>query len=176
MLYPPPSKKNLSHLSFIAHYKMATWPSNLAIGERLTIFTFLDYSGGILILIFPITPWAKNLQTCSDLPLVLNDDWTTELVCILEGHKSWTNKIGSLGNVRSCHHIWGIYNMSPFWRLTVKWGMPCDDNLDWISETKCSVWKTKMFDFKLNTSIKSFWSIWWSCLIEGWALLDLGKF
>ena len=101
MLYPPPSKKDVSKLSFTALYKVATWP----LGRGLTIFTFLDYSGDILIWIFPITPWAKNLQTCSDLPLVLNDDWTTELVCILEGHKNWTNKIGSLGNVRSCHHI-----------------------------------------------------------------------
>lgn len=149
MLYPPPSKKNLSHLSFMAHYiKWLLGHPIWLLGRGLTIFTFLDYSGVILLWIFLITPWAKNLKTSSDLPLVLNDDWTTELVCIFEGHKNWTNKIGSLGNVRSCHHIWGIYNMSPFWRLTVKWGMPCDDNLDWISETKCSVWKAKMFDFK----------------------------
>ena len=176
MLYPPPSKKNLSHLSFMAHYKMATWPSNLAIGERFDHIHSSGLQWWHFDLDFPNHAWAKHLQTCSDLPLALNDDWTTELVCILEGHKNWTNKIGSLGTVRSCHHIWGIYNMSPFWRLTVKWGMPCDDNLEWISETKCSVWKTKMFDFKLNTSIKSFWSIWWSCLTEGQALLDMGKF
>ena len=148
MLYHTLFKKNLSQLSFTALYKLLghpIWP----LGRGLTIFTFLDYSGDILIWIFRITQmWAKHLQTCSDLPLALNDDWTTELVCIFEGHKNWTNKIGSLGNVRSCHHIWGIYNMSPFWRLTVKWGMPCDDNLEWISETKCSVWKAAMFDFK----------------------------
>ena len=148
MLYPPPSKKicpsSPSYHTIKWLLGHPTWP----LGRGLTIFTFLDYSGDILIWIFPITPWAKTLETYSDLPLVLNDDWTTELVCIFEGHKNWTNKIGSLGKVRSCHHIWGIYNMSPFWRLTVKWEMPCDDNLDWISETKCSVWKAKMFDFK----------------------------
>lgn len=99
------SGKYLSQLSFTALYKVATWPSIWPLGRDLTIFTFLDYSGVILLWIFPITPWAKKLETYLNLPLVLNDDWTTELVCIFEGHKNWTNKIGSLGNVRSCHHI-----------------------------------------------------------------------
>ena len=42
MLYPPPSKKNLSQLSFTAIYKVATWPSNLSIGER---FDHIHVSG-----------------------------------------------------------------------------------------------------------------------------------
>ena len=42
MLYPPPSKKNLSQLSFTAIYKVATWPSNLSIGER---FDHIHFSG-----------------------------------------------------------------------------------------------------------------------------------
>ena len=42
MLYHPPSKKHLSQLSFTALYKVATWPSNLAFGER---FDHIHFSG-----------------------------------------------------------------------------------------------------------------------------------
>ena len=88
MLYPPPSKK-ICPTSPSWH--TIKWLLGHPIGllaRGLTIFTFLDYSGVILLWIFPITPWAKKLETYSDLPLVLNDDWTTELVCIFEGHKN----------------------------------------------------------------------------------------
>ena len=80
MLYPPPSKKNLSQLSFTTLYKVATWPSNLSIGERFDHIHFsglqwwhfdLDFPnhamGKKFANMFRLTPWFKwwlDNRTC----------------------------------------------------------------------------------------------------------------
>ena len=61
MLYHTPSKKNLSQLSFTTLYKVATWPSNLAIGERFDHIHFPGLQWCYFTLDFPNHAMGKKI-------------------------------------------------------------------------------------------------------------------
>lgn len=70
----------------------------------------------------------KNLHYF--LPLIWVEDCRfPEVMEVFDGHRNCTNRLYSVENVTCCHHIWGMYNMSPLTRLTVKYGMPLDERV-----------------------------------------------
>lgn len=78
----------------------------------------------------PLTAPCWKIYIIYFLPLIWVEDCRfPEVMAVFDGHRNCTNRLYSVENVTCCHHIWGMYNMSPLTRSTVKYGMPLDERV-----------------------------------------------